>query len=202
MKKTIIKTAIITALAVLVAFFATYFAIFIVSPKTIGTVYKNLGIKNGAVEMYERQYLEKGNSFNDLKELVDMAIYSENEAKIAEYGKILTIDQSVKLKDAEKSAGNSGAFGLYDYYATRTVEALYKTGNKEECVKTAYKTSDAFTANKSIYYVSAICLSGNDKDLAEQFVGIYDKGKYFGNITEGKSELSAAIFQTQSIYKI
>ena len=74
MKKTIIKTALITALLLLCSVFIIYFATYIVSPGTIGDMYKNLGMKNNAVEMYEKQYLSKGNAFDDLKELVDMAI--------------------------------------------------------------------------------------------------------------------------------
>ena len=81
MKKTIIKTAVITALLLLCSVFIIYFATYIVSPGTIGDMYKNLGMKNNAVEMYEKQYLSKGNAFDDLKELVDMAIYAEDEER-------------------------------------------------------------------------------------------------------------------------
>ena len=202
MKKTIIKTAVITALLLLCFVFIIYFAIYIVSPGTIGDMYKNLGMKNNAVEMYEKQYLSKGNAFDDLKELVDMAIYAEDEERVAEYGKILTVDQSVKLKLLSDASKKEGERDIYDYYSTRTVEGFYKIGNKTECVNTAFITSESYGQDKSVYFVAMVCSSGNDKELATEFIDYYDNGAYKNNITSGRAELVNLVFSLKEKYDL
>ena len=202
MKKTIIKTAVITALLLLCSVFIIYFAIYIVSPGTIGDMYKNLGMKNNAVEMYEKQYLSKGNAFDDLKELVDMAIYAEDEERVAEYGKILTVDQSVKLKLLSDASKKEGVRDIYDYYSTRTVEGFYKIGNKAECVSIAFMTSESYGEDKSVYFVAMICSSGNDKELATEFIDYYDNGAYKNNITSGRAELVNLVFSLKEKYDL
>lgn len=202
MKRTIIKTAVITALLLVCAVFITYFAVYFISPETIGNLYKNLGMKSSAVEMYEKQYLSKGNAFDDLKELVDMAVYAEDEERVAEYGKILTINQSVKLKLLSDASKKDGERDIYDYYSTRTVEGFYKIGDKAECVNIAFRTSDAYSEDKSVYYVAMVCSAGNDKELASEFIDYYDNGTYKNNISSGRSELVKLVFSLKDKYDL
>ncbi len=202
MKKTIIKTAIITALILLSAVFIIYFAIYVISPKTIGNLYKNLGMKTNAVEMYEKQYLSKGNAFDDLKELVDMAVYAEDEECVAEYGKILTVDQSVKLKLLSDVSKKDGERDIYDYYSTRTVEGFYNIGDKTECVDIAFRTSDTYSEDKSVYFVAMVCSSGNDKELATAFIDYYNNGTYKNNISSGRSELANLVLLLKEKYDL
>ncbi len=194
MKRTIIKTAVITFLA-LIAACATFFLILsVASPKTLGSFCLNLGMKNAAVKQYERQYKNKGEDFDALVELTDVAILADDEEAVARYGKILTIDNKSKLK-ALSDGKNDATFErtLYDYYATRTVEALYKTTIPGDCVEAALNTTENYTVGSSLKFAVNLSINENDKNLAVCIYTRYLNGKYKDKIVEGKKEFEADV---------
>ena len=157
MKKTIVKTAVITFAALIAACVTVFLIVSVVSPKTIGKFYYNLGMKSSAVKQYEMQYENKGHAFSDLVDLTDIAISVDDEERIARYGKSLTVDFKTKLKELSAKEENSYGRNLYDFYATRTVEAVYLTAETtedlEECVKIAISTTEKYTSYSSLKFL-------------------------------------------------
>lgn len=194
MKKTIIKTAVITFAALIAACVTVFLIVSVVSPKTIGKFYYNLGMKSSAVKQYEMQYENKGHAFSDLVDLTDIAISVDDEERIARYGKSLTVDFKTKLKELSAKEENSYGRNLYDFYATRTVEAVYLTAETtedlEECVKIAISTTEKYTSYSSLKFLVNLSLGKNDKKLADCVYDLYNKGNMNG-ISEGKDDLVA-----------
>ncbi len=194
MKKTIIKTAVITFAALIAACVTVFLIVSVVSPKTIGKFYYNLGMKSSAVKQYEMQYENKGHAFSDLVDLTDIAISVDDEERIARYGKSLTVDFKTKLKELSAKEENSYGRNLYDFYATRTVEAVYLTAETtedlEECVKIAISTTEKYTSYSSLKFLVNLSLGKNDKKLADCVYGLYKKGNMNG-ISDGKDDLVA-----------
>ena len=194
MKKTIIKTAVITFAALIAACVTVFLIVSVVSPNTIGKFYYNLGMKSSAVKQYEMQYENKGHAFSDLVDLTDIAISVDDEERIARYGKSLTVDFKTKLKELSAKEENSYGRNLYDFYATRTVEAVYLTAETtedlEECVKIAISTTEKYTSYSSLKFLVNLSLGKNDKKLADCVYDLYKKGNMNG-ISEGKDDLVA-----------
>ncbi len=193
MKKTIIKTAVITFVALIAACAAVFGAVSAVSPKTIGKFCYNLGIKSFAVKQYEAQYEKKGRVFSDLKDLTDIAIAVDDEKRIARYGKILTVDFKAELKDLSGKEDDSYGRNLYDFYATRTVEAAYRVavaGEFGECVEVAILTTENYNSDSSLKFLVNLSIGGEDENLAECVYDSYKKGD-MDNIAGGKDELAA-----------
>ncbi len=193
MKKTIIKTAVITFAALIVACVTVFLIVSAVSPKTIGKIYYNLGMKSSAVRQYELQYENKGHAFSDLVDLTDIAISVGDEEKIARYGKTLAVDFKSKLKELSQREENSYGRNLYDFYATRTVEAAYRSAAPEElgeCVKIAVQTTEKYDSDSSLKFVVNLSVGNKDKNLAVCVYALFTKGE-MNNISEGKEELAA-----------
>ena len=193
MKKTIIKTAVITFAALIAAFVTVFLIVSAVSPKTIGKFYYNLGMKSSAVKQYEMQYENKGHAFTDLVDLTDIAILVDDEERIARYGKALTVDFKAKLKDLAERDENSYGRNLYDFYATRTVEATYRiasSGDFGECVKVAISTTEKYNSDSSLKFLVNLSIGNNDKKLADCVYDSYKKGD-MNNISDGNDELAA-----------
>ena len=194
MKKTIIKTAVITFAALIAASVTVFLIVSVVSPKTIGKFYYNLGMKSSAVKQYEMQYENKGHAFSDLVDLTDIAISVDDEERIARYGKSLTVDFKTKLKELSAKEENSYGRNLYDFYATRTVEAVYLTAETtedlEECVKIAISTTEKYTSYSSLKFLVNLSLGKHDKKLADCVYDLYKKGNMNG-ISDGKDDLVA-----------
>lgn len=194
MKKTIIKTAVITFAALIAACVTVFLIVSAVSPKTIGKFYYNLGMKSSAVRQYELQYENKGHAFSDLVDLTDIAILVGDEERIARYGKTLTVEFKTKLKELSAREENSySRRNLYDFYATRTVEAAYRSassGDFEECVKTAISTTEKYNSDSSLKFLVNLSIGNNDKNLAVCVYGSYKKGE-MNNVSDGKDELAA-----------
>ena len=193
MKKTIIKTAVITFAALIAACVTVFLIVSAVSPKTIGKFYYNLGMKSSAVRQYEMQYENKGHAFSDLVDLTDIAILVDDEERIARYGKALTVDFKAKLKDLAERDENSYGRNLYDFYATRTVEAAYRitsTGDFGECVKIAISTTEKYNSDSSLKFLVNLSIGNNDKKLADCVYDSYKKGD-MNNISDGNDELAA-----------
>ena len=184
MKNTIIKTVIITLAFII---FAASLAVGItlsVSPKTIGKVFTKCGNYDTAAKLYESQY-KKTESVSDLIELVSMSIAADNDEMVAKYGDKLTVNYKGNMilmtSDEEQ----------FDNYSKATVEAYYKLGKKEDCVRVAFLSSGAYTEGNSLYYLFRLCDNKEDKDLAEEIYK-YDK-KNSDAIVEGKSDMQKKV---------
>ena len=140
------------------------------------------------------QYENKGHAFSDLVDLTDIAISVDDEERIARYGKSLTVDFKTKLKELSAKEENPYGRNLYDFYATRTVEAVYLTAETtedlEECVKIAISTTEKYTSYSSLKFLVNLSLGKNDKKLADCVYDLYKKGNMNG-ISEGKDDLVA-----------
>lgn len=184
MKKTIIKTVIITLASIIFAASLAVGITLAVSPKTIGKVFKKCGNYDTAAKLYESQY-KKTESVSDLIELVSMSIAADNDEMIAKYGDKLTVNYKGNMilmtSDVEQ----------FDNYSKATVEAYYKLGKKEDCVRVAFLSSGAYTEGNSLYYLFRLCDNREDKDLAEEIYK-YDK-KNSNAIVEGKSEMQKKV---------
>lgn len=184
MKKTIIKTAIITLAFIIFAASLAVGITLAVSPKTIGKVFTKCGNYDTAAKLYESQY-KKTESVSDLIELVSMSIAADNDEMVAKYGDKLTVNYKGNMilmtSDEER----------FDNYSKATVEAYYKLGKKEDCVRVAFLSSGAYTEGNSLYYLFRLCDNKEDKDLAEEIYK-YDK-KNSNAIVEGKSEMQKKV---------
>ncbi len=184
MKKTIIKTVIITLASIIFAASLAVGITLAVSPKTIGKVFTKCGNYDTAAKLYESQY-KKTESVSDLIELVSMSIAADNDEMIAKYGDKLTVNYKGNMilmtSDEER----------FDNYSKATVEAYYKLGKKEDCVRVAFLSSGAYTEGNSLYYLFRLCDNKEDKDLAEEIYK-YDK-KNSNAIVEGKSEMQKKV---------
>ena len=184
MKKTIIKTVIITLVSIIFAASLAVGITLAVSPKTIGKVFTKCGNYDTAAKLYESQY-KKTESVSDLIELVSMSIAADNDEMIAKYGDKLTVNYKGNMilmtSDVER----------FDNYSKATVEAYYKLGKKEDCVRVAFLSSGAYTGGNSLYYLFRLCDNKEDKDLAEEIYK-YDK-KNSNAIVEGKSEMQKKV---------
>lgn len=193
MKKTIIKTAVITFAALIAACVTVFLIVSAVSPKTIGKFYYNLGMKSSAVKQYEMQYENKGHAFTDLVDLTDIAILVDDEERIVRYGKALTVDFKAKLKELAGREENFYGRDLYDFYATRTVEAAYRiasSGDFGECVKIAISTTEKYNSDSSLKFLVNLSIGKKDKKLADCVYDLYKKGNMNG-ISDGKDDLIA-----------
>lgn len=184
MKKTIIKTVIITLASIIFAASLAVGITLAVSPKTIGKVFTKCGNYDTAAKLYESQY-KKTESVSDLIELVSMSIAADNDEMVAKYGDKLTVNYKGNMilmtSDVER----------FDNYSKATVEAYYKLGKKEDCVRVAFLSSGAYTEGNSLYYLFRLCDNKEDKDLAEEIYK-YDK-KNSNAIVEGKSEMQKKV---------
>ncbi len=184
MKKTIIKTVIITLASIIFAASLAVGITLAVSPKTIGKVFTKCGNYDTTAKLYESQY-KKTESVSDLIELVSMSIAADNNEMIAKYGDKLTVNYKGNMilmtSDEER----------FDNYSKATVEAYYKLGKKEDCVRVAFLSSGAYTEGNSLYYLFRLCDNKEDKDLAEEIYK-YDK-KNSNAIVEGKSEMQKKV---------
>lgn len=184
MKKTIIKTVIITLVSIIFAASLAVGITLAVSPKTIGKVFTKCGNYDTAAKLYESQY-KKTESVSDLIELVSMSIAADNDEMIAKYGDKLTVNYKGNMilmtSDVER----------FDNYSKATVEAYYKLGKKEDCVRVAFLSSGAYTEGNALYYLFRLCENKEDKDLAEEIYK-YDK-KNSNAIVEGKSEMQKKV---------
>ncbi len=184
MKKTIIKTVIITLASIIFAASLAVGITLAVSPKTIGKVFTKCGNYDTAAKLYESQY-KKTESVSDLIELVSMSIAADNDEMIAKYGDKLTVNYKGNMilmtSDEER----------FDNYSKATVEAYYKLGKKEDCVRVAFLSSGAYTEGNSLYYLFKLCDNKEDKDLAAEIYK-YDK-KNSNAIVEGKSEMQKKV---------
>lgn len=184
MKKTIIKTVIITLVSIIFAASLAVGITLAVSPKTIGKVFTKCGNYDTAAKLYESQY-KKTESVSDLIELVSMSIAADNDEMIAKYGDKLTVNYKGNMilmtSDEEQ----------FDNYSKATVEAYYKLGKKEDCVRVAFLSSGAYTEGNSLYYLFKLCDNKEDKDLAAEIYK-YDK-KNSNAIVEGKSEMQKKV---------
>ena len=191
MKKTILKTAIITIVSLVAAAVVTFSLIVIISPKTMGKIYYDLGSKNNAVRLYERQYNTKGKTFEDLKDFIDLVISVENEVKINEYGADLVVGNKSELKRLSDKESDENGRSLYDYYSIRIVEAARVLGLNKNAVEVAFRTSDEYTENCSLYHIVRIASDGDDKTFA---VSVYwGYVKYGEAIEKGADELNEDI---------
>ncbi len=191
MKKTILKTAIITIVSLIAAAVVTFSLIVIISPKTMGKIYYDFGSKSNAVRLYERQYNTKGKTFDDLKDFIDLAISVEDEVKINEYGSALVVDNKSELKRLSDKEQKGDERSLYDYYSIRIVEAARTLGLNKNAVEIAFKTSDEYTEDCSLYHIVRIASDGNDKAFA---VSVYWGYIRYGEaIEKGADELNGDI---------
>ena len=114
-----------------------------------------------------------------------MSIAADNDEMIAKYGDKLTVNYKGNMilmtSDVER----------FDNYSKATVEAYYKLGKKEDCVRVAFLSSGAYTEGNALYYLFRLCENKEDKDLAEEIYK-YDK-KNSNAIVEGKSEMQKKV---------
>ena len=184
MKKTIIKTVIITLVSIILAASLAAGITLAVSPKTIGKVFTKCGNYDSAAKLYESQY-KKSESVADLIELVSVSIAAENDEMIAKYGDKLTVNYKgnmIKMTRDEEQ---------FDNYSKATVEAYYKLGKKEDCVRVAFLSSGEYVEGNSLYYLFKLCDNKEDKDLAEEIYK-YDK-KNSNAVGEGKSDMQKKV---------
>ncbi len=202
MKKTILKTAIITIVSLLAATIVTISLIVIISPKTMGKMYNDFGSKTNAVRLYERQYNTKGKTFNDLKDFIDVLISADDEVKINEYGSDLVVGKKSELKALSDSEKNSKYRSLYDYYAIRVAEAALSLGLKGKAAEVAFKTTDDYNEDCSLYHLVRLSLDNNDKELAVCIYARYISPEFASTIKSGENELNNDIQKLDDLFKI
>lgn len=180
MKKTIIKTVIITLVSIIFAASLAVGITLAVSPKAIGKVFTKCGNYDSAAKLYESQY-KKSESVADLIELVSVSIAAENNEMIAKYGDKLTVNYKgnmIKMTSDEEQ---------FDNYSKATVEAYYKLGKKEDCVRVAFLSSGEYVEGNSLYYLFKLCDNKEDKDLAEEIYKYYKK--YPNTVNDEKKDI-------------
>ena len=196
MKKTIIKTVIITLVSIILAASLAVGIILAVSPKTIGKVFTKCGNYDAAAKLYESQY-KKTESVSDLVELVRASIVAEDYELTSVYGEKLTIDYKENLMYDFDSV-----YDDYNNYSTATVEAYYKLGKIEDCVRVAFLTSDSFTVNKSLYYLFKLCDEKEDKTLANGIYVFYKKNSSNITVSDGEGLMKKRINDYQKKYDL
>ncbi len=190
MKKTILKTAIITVLSLIAAAIVTYSLIVIISPKTMGKIYYDLGAKSKAVELYEKQYKTKGKTFDDLKDLMDILISIDDDVNINKYGLTFVADNKSELKRFSDKEQNEGGRSLYNYYSIRAVEAALSLELKGQAAEVAFCSTDNYNEDCSLYYVVRLAFDNNDERLAVCIYARYVSPKYESTIKSGENELN------------
>ena len=202
MKKTILKTAIITILFLVAAAIVTISLIVIISPKTMGKIYYDLGSKSSAVRLYERQYNTKGKTFKDLKDLMDILILTDDDVNINTYGSALVIDNKSDLKRLSDKEQNKNGRSLYDYYSIRVAEAALSLGLKGQAAEVAFGSTENYNEDCSLYYVVRLALDNDDRELAVCIYARYISPKYESTIKSGEDELNNVIQKLDDKYKI
>ena len=141
MNKVIIKTAIVTVLSLIVASILAGIGIYAFAPRFAGDCCYELGLKNMATSCYERVYQKTG-TYDDLIELVNSAIYAEDDKNVSVYGEEL-VNRKIEFNafceqaDFDKEF-EEGSFTTYDYYVNTTVFAKYYLGYKQDAVDFAF----------------------------------------------------------------
>ncbi|HBF86736.1 MAG TPA: hypothetical protein DDW54_03560, partial [Clostridiales bacterium] len=118
MKKTIVKTAIITFLILFVVSALVTVSVGAIRPALLGKFCSDLGIKNAAAFLYERQYDRTGD-ISDLKILVNASVAAGSEEKVAKYSYSLVADENLKFRETVKDGSE------YRYYSFIAVESNY-----------------------------------------------------------------------------
>ena len=141
MSKVIIKTAIVTVLALIVALIFSCVGVYAFAPRFAGDCCYELGLKDAATNCYERVYKSTG-TYEDLIELVNSAIYAEDDKTVSVYGEEL-VDRKIEFKDFCNQADvdkefEEGSYSTFDYYVNVTMLAKLSIGNKQDAVDFAF----------------------------------------------------------------
>ena len=179
MLKFILKTAIITTLAFVSACIIGVFSIFAFAPKLSASVCYDLGMKKLATSCNERVY-EKTGTLEDLIELIDSAIYSEDKEIIAKYGVFLfdTYNNTILFTSYCETADanlQDGEYSTYDYYANSVFMALYNLGEKEKAAEVAIINIIEYTDKSALKRAVVLADPSNDKEFGETLISVYKR---------------------------
>ena len=152
-KSTIITITIITLIAIAFSCIVTAFF-----PKYVADVSFQLGNKNACVTYSEKQY-NKTLKQDDLATLVERSIWAENNAYVIKYGAIFTNSENFVTYCNLQDDG-------YLYYVVGSyVKALYKNGQKEKGVETAFLNTSTYSETNPIRLVASLAIEENNKDI-------------------------------------
>lgn len=164
MNKLVLKTVLFTLLAIAGVLCVTFFALFLFSPKTLGSVSKSLGNEKAAVFFYEKQY-EKTDSAEDLAAVIDLYDSEKDAETVFSLSEELVKKADFQSFCERKDDGASGIKTAEFYYAKYAVSAyLFKGGEtsaeicKEGVLLSGYTEYNAFR-----YVMTSVELSITDK---------------------------------------
>ena len=160
MKKVIIKSTIITAIIIATLSLSFTFLVTAYFPKYVADVSFKLGNKKTCVTYSEKQY-NKTLAQDDLATLVERSIWAENDAITIKYSAIFINSENFitycNLQDAN-----------YLYYVVGSyVKALYKNGEKEKSVATAFSNTSTYTETNPIRLVASLAIEENNKTIVQ-----------------------------------
>ena len=186
------KTAIITALSLIAVAFISVFAIFTFSPSLAGDCCFELGLKNLAISCYEREYKNTG-EYDDLVELVNCAIYAEDNQAVVDYGVVMKgrkieFDGYCKVLDEESE---SVGYWAYDYYTNGIMQAYISLGDKDGAAKFAVGCAEEKGYTEESALKNAVNMAKNDKALGDSIILAYKNStkSSFNNFVIFKNEM-------------
>ncbi len=177
MLKGILKTAAITALAFISIFIISVFSIFAFAPKFSAKICHDLGMKKLATSCLEREYEKKG-TLEDLIEVIDSAVYSEEKDKVAKYGVLLfeAYNNTVAFADycAKEDADiEEDEYSTYDYYANTVFMVLYNQGEKEQAAEFAIINIIEYSDKSALKRAVVLANPTHDKEFGDTLVSVY-----------------------------
>ncbi len=196
MKRTILRTALITFLSMILITFFTAVIIGFAAPKIMGKIYRDLGMNNASLTMYEKQY-DKTGEIGDLNQVFKSAVLAGNKEKIAEYSYTLVKRRGEDLK---KFCGSDKS--KFMFYANSAVEYNYAV-NPDRSVDVAVNCGfdrRIYDAGSPLYFAIRFAIMKADADFAESLYNEFDK--YKSSFTDETTEktLNADVLKLKEVY--
>ena len=151
MKKTILKTVTLTLVSIVALCLITYGCVAGSSPKSLASVWSDLGSYDISVKYYEKQY-EKTQDFSDLVVLCNKVNEQKDSALSVTYLKALTEDENFSGFCETEDGGGGYTFTTYEYYFGKYAVAVYYDGGIDSAIAVAENSVSAGYTEHSAFY--------------------------------------------------
>lgn len=159
MKNLVLKTVVLTFIAVIAVFLTVYGCFASFAPKSLASVWADLGNYGISIKYYEKQY-EKTDNIDDLATLCSKTDEKNDSERAVKYLALLTEKEDFSEFCAQNDGGKTYEF----YYGKYAVAAFYKA-DVEAAIKVAkLAVKNGYTAHNAFYtlIVSADALTKAD----------------------------------------
>ncbi|MBQ3234633.1 MAG: hypothetical protein IJA97_00565 [Clostridia bacterium] len=155
MKKLIIKTIAFSLGILAVGVCLFYLIMATCAPSSLGNFYFRTGNEKLAVKYAEKAY-HKSEDISDLATLVERSAVCDNSELVKKYGFTL-----INHSDYEELSTNKGSSYKY-YVAGSLVEALYKLGETQTAIDTAFDNTLGYSQVNPIRVLISLAMQGED----------------------------------------